>query len=891
MKFWTSLRALLDYALRRSRVEHEMEEELRSHLASRADDLEREGVARAKAERQARVEFGGYDRYKEECREALGSRLLGEVVADARHGLRMLARKPGFAALVILTLGLGIGANTAMFSIVDAVLLRPLPYKDPERLVVVWATEVKSVGPSVLFGSYRDFQEWQRSARSFAQLEILTWATAGATLEWHGQPRRALAIPATQGIFSLLGVKAAEGRTFQPEDVQRGCTVVLAHRFWQGQLGSAHDVVGGSLTLDGKACTVVGVMPQGFDFYPKQSDLWTLITPDSQFARQPIDSLVGVFGRLKPAVSRARAQAELTVVHQQLVGTLPKGSWLAQVAPVVYDLQSEFTWLAGRNLRAGLLILFAAVVVVLLIACLNVASLIVGRMNERAKELAVRAALGSGRGRLIRQLLTESLMLFGLGAALGTLMALAGVRCFRSPAFVELPPGNQVSINVHVLAFTALLALFTGLVFGIVPAWKATKLDDVLKESSRGLTRGVLSDRASRSLVMLEAALSMVLLVGAGLVIESIARLGSAPLGFNPDRLLTAEINLPKSGYSNEFRQAAFYDKLNSNLVELPGVQGVAFSSWLPLRGGGGGAMAIKDRPAPRTEIGDVARDTASPDFFRVMSIPVLQGRVFDARDNEKSRPVAIVNEALVREYFPHESALGKEIRFVAGQEIDQNNSWVTIVGVVGTVKRTIVYQEMGYTSPPAVYRPLDQVAGGSMGIIVHTAGSPLALRPALERAVSDLDKDVPVSSFETANEAIAESLLQPRFRAIVLGIFAALALVLAMVGLYGVLSQAVSQRTHEIGIRMALGAEKGRVLAMVARQGMVLAVGGMAIGLLAALLLTRLLTAMLYGVRPADPSALVVAALLMSLAALLAAYVPTRRATKVDPMVALRYE
>jgi putative ABC transport system permease protein len=301
--------------------------------------------------------------------------------------------------------------------------------------------------------------------------------------------------------------------------------------------------------------------------------------------------------------------------------------------------------------------------------------------------------------------------------------------------------------------------------------------------------------------------------------------------------------------------------------------------------------MAIKGRPAPRTEIGDVARDTASPDFFRLMSIPVLQGRVFDARDNEKSRPVAIVNEALVREYFPHESALGKEIRFVPGQEIDQNNPWVTIVGVVGTVKRTIVYQEMGYTSPPAVYRPLDQVAGGSMGIIVHTVGNPLALRPALERAVSDLDKDVPVSSFETANEAIAESLLQPRFRAIVLGIFAALALLLAMVGLYGVLSQAVSQRTHEIGIRMALGAEKGRVLAMVVRQGMVLAVGGMAIGLLAALLLTRLLTAMLYGVRPADASALAVAALLMSVAALLAAYVPTRRATKVDPMVALRYE
>ena len=301
--------------------------------------------------------------------------------------------------------------------------------------------------------------------------------------------------------------------------------------------------------------------------------------------------------------------------------------------------------------------------------------------------------------------------------------------------------------------------------------------------------------------------------------------------------------------------------------------------------------MAIKGRPAPRTEIGDVARDSASPDFFRVLSITVLQGRAFDARDNEKSRPVAIVNAALAREYFAHESALGKEIRFVSGRENDPNNPWVTIVGVVGTVKRTIVYQEMGYTSPPAVYRPLDQVAGGSMGIIVHTVGNPLALRPALERAVSDLDKDVPISNFETASEAIAESLLQPRFRAIVLGTFAALALLLAMVGLYGVLSQAVSQRTHEIGIRMALGAQKGRVLTMVVRQGMVLAVGGVAIGLLAALLLTRLLTAMLYGVRPADPAMLWMAALLMSLAALVAAYVPARRAAEVDPIVALRHE
>ena len=527
---------------------------------------------------------------KEACRDARGVNFIENLFQDVRYGARVLAKKPAFTALTVVTLALGIGASTAIFSIVDAVLLRRLAYRDPDRLVVIWGAQIGQVGSSKVFDSYRDFEAWQHSSRSFDQLEALTWAFAGQTLSWRGKPQRVLAIPATQGIFSLLGVQAAAGRTFGGEDLKAGCTVVLSHRFWQDRLGSPTDAVGGSLTLDGRHCTVIGIMPSRFEFYPRDSDLWTLITPSSDFTLHPRNSLVGVFGRLRPGVSRATAQAELTVIHQRTAEELPAESWISQVVPVVYDLQSEFTWLAGRNLRNGLLLLSAAVGLVVLIACVNVASLTLERARERQKELAIRSALGSGRARLVRQLLTESFLLSWLGAGLGVFLAAASVRYFRVANPVELPPGSAVTVNLRVLAFTTFLAALTGVVFGLFPAWKASRLDpnEALKGASRGVVQDVSSHRAAKLLVVFEAALSVVLLAGAGLVIKSMAQLGNVSLGFTPNHLLTAEVSLPTSSYPDAPRQAGFYGKLASSLGVLPGVKGVALSSWLPVGGGPG---------------------------------------------------------------------------------------------------------------------------------------------------------------------------------------------------------------------------------------------------------------------------------------------------------------
>ncbi len=809
------------------------------------------------------------------------------LIQDIRYGLRTLAKRPGFTAAAVLVLALGIGANTAMFSVLQAVLLKPLPYQHADRLVVVWQTDAKHRETGGWFDTYREFEAWEQYSHSFEKLAAATWANIGENLLWHGDRREVLAIPVSVNFFSMLGVPAQQGRTFTRADLGNPCSVVLAYGFWQSRLGGTSGLVGRSLTLGDRDCAVIGIMPKDFSFYPKQTELWTLITPESAYAKHPWDSNVGVFGLLKPGISRAAAEAELSVLQKRIMGEAPAYWVRPNFSPDVLDLKQDFTWLTGRNLRTSLIVLFGAVFFVLLIACVNVANLLLGRASERQKELGIRAALGSGRARLMRQLLTESVMLAGCGAALGSLLAFAGIRYLRTVNPVDLPPGNPVSLNGQVFAFTSIITVLTGLLFGLVPAWKASRLDlnEMLKASSAGIA-GTLSRRAGKILVIAEVALSLILMAGAGLLIESVDRLGSAPLGFEPDHLLVEWLALPQATYPKPEQRIRFYDRLALDLSALPGVKGVALS---PQFGSEGNPLTVEGRPASPSSGGPTVNEqSVSASYFQVMGIRLLRGREFDTRDREQTQPVAIVNQALVREFFPNEDPVGREIKL--GRPEDKQ-PWLTIVGVADDVKTTTVFKEMGYVEDPIVYRPLKQDPVAPVTLDLRAASNPLLLASALRREISGLDGNLAPADPQTMNQWLAQFRTQPRLRAIVLTVFAGLALLLTAIGVYSVLSQSVLQRTHEIGVRMALGAERRDVLSLVVGRGIAPVLAGIGIGVAAGLALTRLIAGLLYGVKPADPATFLAVSLLLIAVALFASYIPARRAMNVDPMVALRHE
>jgi putative ABC transport system permease protein len=872
---------------RKARVEEELDDELRFHLEQKAEKLVRAGTSKEEALRHARLEFGGLDQVKEQCRDARGVTLLTTFAQDIRYGLRILRRSPGFTTVIVLILALGIGANTAVFSILYAALLRPLPYNHADRLVVVWQRMPQdTIG--MAFDTYREFDEWSRSSHSFEKLAAATWARdAGAVLSWKGQKREIFAVPVTADFFSMLGVPATEGRTFESVDLSNSCTVVLAHQFWQQRLGGEPGWVGRNLTLDGANCTIAGVMPKDFSFYPKQTELWSLITPNSKFVQKPWDMPIGVFGLVKPGVSRATAEAELASIQKRVISEEP-GLAAMKLEPNVLDLQWELTWLTGRNLRRGLVILFTVVIFVLLIACVNVANLLLGRAAERQKELSLRAAIGAGRSRLIRQLLTESALLSLGGSAVGTLLAIVGVRYVGVNEATQLPPGNPVSVNWEVLVFTIVLTILTSLLFGLVPAWKASRinLNESLKQSSPATLRGATSQRTSRTLVIVEMALSLVVLVAAGLLIESMIRLGNAPLGYVRDHLLTAGIRLPASSYPKTEDWMRYWDRLELKLSSLPGVQAVAFGpslNYLP----GTSPVTIEGRADSLRTASAGDPESVGIRYCQVMGIPLLEGREFTETDRADSTPVAIVNEAFAKEFYPQGSAVGQRIK---PGTADANAPWLTIVGVVGNVSRPTLY--MGYAQETSIYRPLRQdAAGGELAVFVRTAGDSRARESDLVRAFAEVDRNVPVPIFQTVDESLSTFMAEPKFRAELFAVFAGLALVLASVGIYGVLSQLVAQRTHEIGIRIALGASYQDVLRLVLGEGVKLIVAGIVVGGTAALIFTRLLSSMLYGVGTTDPLTFASVSLLLTAVALLACYIPARRAMRINPLTSLRGE
>lgn len=875
----------LRHSFSRRRRYDELSESIREHLDEKIADLIDHGMTREQAERAARREFGNVTRIEERSREVWQWSALESILADFRFALRQLVKSPGFATTAVLTIVLGIGANIAVFSVVDAVLVKPLPYRNADRLVMIAETLPKERVPA--FDTYREFEQWSRYSNSFEKMAAATWARdAGAILSWHGVNQEVLAVPVSLSFFSMLGVHAAQGRTFEAADMNSACTVVLAHPFWQERLGGSPDWIGKSLTLNHQSCTIVGVMPEKFSFYPKKTKLWTLITSNSEFTEKPWNMPVLAFGLLKPGVNRAAAQAELASIQSRIIAENPSLAAM-KLEPLLADLQSEFTWLTGRNLRRGLIILFAVVGFVLLIACVNVANLLLGRAMVRQKELGVRAALGAGRSRLVRQLLTESMVLSLLGSGLGIPLAIVCIRYITTKEAMQLPPGDVISVNWEVLVFTLILALIAGVLFGILPAWKASRLDlnEVLKQSASTVSRAAVSHRASRSLVVAEMALSLIVLMAAGLLVQSVIRLTTAPLGYERHGLLTTDINLPTSAYPKPDDWRAFWDRLELKLDSIPGVQGVAIAPSLAASLGTG-PVTIDQAGTSQRVVSASDPEPVSGAYFRVAGIPLLQGREFSAVDRPNSIPAAIVNQSFAREFFPSGAALGRRIKL--GQP-DSKEPWLTIVGIVGDISRPTLF--MGYSQDSNIYRPLPQAPEGSSSVFIRAAGDPRTVEPEIARAIVATDENLPLPTVQTVNESLSWFTAEPRFRAELFSVFSALALLLAAVGIYGVLSQRVSQRTQEIGIRVALGARRDSVLMLIIGEGLRLALIGITIGVAGSLAVTRFFSGMLYGVTSTDPLTLTAVSFLLILVALLACYVPARRAIKVDPMQALRNE
>jgi putative ABC transport system permease protein len=881
----------------RKRREQEFAEELASHLAFHIEDNLRAGMSPEEARRQALIKLGGVTLTKERAREQGGLPMLETLIQDLRFGLRMLRRHKSFTAITVLMLALGIGATTAAFSVVDAWLLRPLPFKEPERLIAVWEAETKSPHIPAVFAAWRHYEEWARQAQSLESVAGYYWW--GVALTEKGGEIRLMGQVVTPNFFATLGVAPLHGRTFRAEDLQGPPVVMLGHGCWQRQFGGALDALGQTVTLNDKSYTVIGIAPPGHSLPSiaqpdRAEDVWLLFKPDEPLPhpksyREEPEGPIGVVARLKPGFTIAQVKEELEGIKTR--SDVEHGSEYTRFTTFVANLQQDAT----RSVRPTLLTIAGAALFVWLIVCANVAGLLLARLAERRKELAIRSALGAGRARVVRQTLTESLLLALLGSVFGVLSAQAMLRGFLALDPFEIPAFNEIAINRRVLLFAVLLACLTAVVFGLVPALQAgrQKINALLNDSSRGSSASQGARRARNTLVVAEVALSLMLLVGAGLMTRSLARLATEPLGYSADQILTLDIHLPAKAYPDIQQRIGFYDRLLERVRALGGVQFAGASTRIPIHSGGSGnVFMIEGQPAANPGDYPIATGAIiSEDYLTAVSIPLRTGRAFAASDHAQTDPVALINETLARRYFPNADPLGKRIR---RGDAKSDSPWRAIVGVVGDTKG-LAYGKLGWRTEAMIYEPLRQASSEAFRYGAH-----LFVRPAantslsaavLSDAVKAIDPRAPAPELKPLSDHVARELRQPRLQMLLSSSLALMALLLAVLGLYGVISYAVLQRTQEIGIRMALGAQMRDVLRLALGQGMKLTLCGVGLGLVGALVVTRLLQTSLYGVSATDPLTFVGITVLLMGAALIACAIPARRATKVDPLVALRHD
>lgn len=886
MSLWRRFRSWVQAVLRRSRTEGEMDAELRYHIDARVQDLVRSGLSPKEALRRARIEFGGIERIKEECRDARGVNLIASLLQDLGFGLRMLRKSPGFAAIAILTLALGIGASTTIFSLINAVLIRPLPYPHPDRLVYLWSPNPRFQVPlEYLTPMNADFFDLQKQNRSFAGLALFGPAKFNVAADGRADALGGARV--TGDFFETMGITPELGRTVAPEDDEPGHeqVAVISHSLWRERFGAERSVLGKTLLLDAKPYRIIGVMPSGFAFpratdvldAAKVTDIWIpwAMSPEQKANRE--DGAGNAIGRLRPGVSVEHAQSEVASLMASIDLLRPTND--RGFGALIQPLSDSVT---GGSRRA-LQLLMGAVGLLLLIACSNVAGLTMVRASSRMREMGVRTALGAGRARLLRQLLTESLFLAISGGTAGVLFAFASIRVLLHLAPSNIPRLDQVSVDLRVLLFALALSLLTGFFFGIYPALAVSRCDpsEALTEFGTRSVKGT-RDRFAPGLITSQIAFTVVLLIASGLFARSLLNVDSVPKGFDPHSTLTMTISLD-ARYGQPDRQTAFYRSLIDMLNSLPGVQSAGAITNLPLAHGETISWLTVEGHKFDEKIFFQTR-SVTPKYFEAMGMRLLHGRCFTDDDTRGRELVAIVNHTFAKEYFPDQSALGKRFHFIDGAP---KPAWWTIVGIVEDVRHASLEEKPQLQA----YLPFWQAGYPTASIVLRTNRNSEAIVAAVRKVVNGLDSSLAIGDVRTMEQLVAESTAGRRFQTLILAAFSGVALLLSLVGLYALVAFSVRQRTAEIGIRMALGAQQRDVLRLVIRQGAILIFIGVPIGLLGSWALSRFVASLLFEVKPTDGTTFVAVAFVVCCVAFIACYIPARRATQVDPLVALHYE